>query len=166
MVIKQFTNKDGPTREIPIVEGYTTIWKKATNIQIDRVNKVFDRYLQLSKYLNEYEHFRIAYIETPKLTLGKHTYGPITLDVYLYADLGKQHSWIPKEVRNNAMVLAGLLSEKYHIINWQIGFPCHISLPSHVSPCFKDNTCSCGAKMPETPMDNISYRRAYLFTWR
>lgn len=130
-VIKQFTNKSGPVEEIPIVEDYTTTWKKTTKIQIGRVNKVFEKFNQLIAYLNDYPGIRIAYIETPKLTVGQHTYGPITIDVYLTFD--SDGAWISRAKRNELMVLAGLLSEKYDVLEWKIGFDSVIKLPSHIS---------------------------------
>ncbi len=130
--IKQFTlNKSGSIEEVPIVEDYTTTWKKSTKIQINRVNKVLEKFNSLVVYLNDYPGIRIAYIETPKITVGQHTYGPIVLDIYLTFD--SDGAWIPKKKRNELMVLAGLLSEKYDILEWKIGFDNHIKLPSHVS---------------------------------
>lgn len=138
-VIKQFTlNKNGSIEEVPIVEDYTITWKKATKIQIGRVNKVFEKFNQLVGYLNDYPGIRIAYIETPKLTLGQHTYDPITLDVYLRFD--SEGAWIPKKKRNDLIVLVGLLSEKYDILEWKIGFESQIKLPSHISPSLSVDT--------------------------
>lgn len=140
-VVKQYkVVSTGKAEEIIIEEpmatdaqkDYEKTWKSSTKIQIDRVSKILTRFNELVTFLNDYEGVRIAYIETPKVTVGKHTYGPITLDVYLRFDVPKDTVWIPKSKRNDLMVLVGLLSEKYDIIKWETGFSCHIVVPSHV----------------------------------